>query len=74
MWVTHLRRLMEHACINGSGEQIIGSRNSVYVTREMQIELLHWYHLRVTTAGRATLDAKRWSLRRLSYARKCVQM
>ena len=35
-----LRLLMEHACVDSGGQQIIGSRNSVDVPCEVQVELL----------------------------------
>lgn len=42
----HLRVLMEHACIQSSCHQVVGSSDSVDIPRHVQVELLHGDHLR----------------------------
>ena len=60
-----LRCLMEHARINGSCQQVVGSCNGMDIASEVQIKIFHRDNLRVAAAGCSALDAKGRALRRL---------
>ncbi|CAB4798185.1 unannotated protein [freshwater metagenome] len=47
-------------------EHVVRRGDGVEVAGEVQVEQLHWDDLAVAAAGRATLDAERWSHRRLA--------
>jgi len=49
---------VEHARVNGSGQQIVGGSNGMNVTGKVQVELFHGHNLRITAAGGPALDAK----------------
>ena len=53
-----LGALMEHACINGCSQQVVGGRNGMDITGEVQVEFLHRDDLAVTTSGSTAFDAK----------------
>ncbi|MPN11397.1 hypothetical protein SDC9_158698 [bioreactor metagenome] len=59
---------MEHARINGSGHQVVGGRDGVDVTSEVQVELFHRHHLRISAACRPAFDAEGRPLRGLTDA------
>lgn len=40
--------LVEHARLDGGGQQVVGGRDGVDVPREVQVELLHGHHLDIT--------------------------
>mmetsp|Transcript_14930 Transcript_14930/g.38363 ORF Transcript_14930/g.38363 Transcript_14930/m.38363 type:complete len:613 (+) Transcript_14930:23-1861(+) len=54
--------LMEHAGVDGRGEQVVGGGDGMDVAREVQVHLLHGDHLAVAPAGSTALDAKGWTL------------
>jgi hypothetical protein len=43
-------------------KQVISSRNGMDIPRQMEVEFIHGYHLRIPTARRATFDTKRGTL------------
>lgn len=61
-WTILLGVLVEHAGLDGSSQQVVGSSDGVDVTSQVKVELVHRNDLRVTTTGGATLDTKGWSL------------
>ncbi len=61
-----LLTFMEHTGINGGSTQVIGCGDGVDVAGEVQVEVFHGNDLRVTTPGRAALDAKGGTLGRLA--------
>jgi len=63
---------MKHPGVDLGGKQIVGSRDGVDVTCQVQIKLVHGNHLRVSTAGRAPLDPESGSLGGLPDAGKSV--
>ena len=44
--------------VDQCGEKVVRRSDGVKVAREMEIDVLHRHHLRVATAGRATLHAE----------------
>lgn len=53
-----LRRFVKHPSFKGRSQQVVGGRDGVDVASEVQVELFHWNHLRVTAACSAALDAE----------------
>ena len=47
-------------------EQIVGKSDRVEVAGKMQVDVFHWYHLRITSAGGAALHAEHRSQARLA--------
>ena len=52
--------------INDGGQRIGGCGDSVKITGEVEVDVLHRNYLRVATTGSATFDAHDWSLGRLT--------
>ena len=44
--------------VHQRGQQVVGQRNGVEITREVQVDVLHRHHLGITAAGRAAFHAK----------------
>mmetsp|Transcript_2770 Transcript_2770/g.4463 ORF Transcript_2770/g.4463 Transcript_2770/m.4463 type:complete len:210 (-) Transcript_2770:338-967(-) len=65
-----LRRFMKEPRVNGSRQQVVGSRDGMNVSRQMQIEFFHRNNLRVAASGGTTLDAKGGTLGGLTNASK----
>lgn len=61
---------MEDTGVDGRGEEVVGRRDGVDVTSEVQVELVHGNDLRVASPRSAALDAKGWPHGRLAHARK----
>jgi hypothetical protein len=57
---------VEHSCLEGCSQQIVGSRERMDIARKMEIEFLHRYYLGVSSPCRASLNSKRGTLARLS--------
>lgn len=55
-------RFVEHAGVDSSSEQVVGSSDGVDITRQVKVELVHGNNLRISTSGGASLDAKSRSL------------
>ena len=51
--------------VQHGAEQVVGSRNGVHIPGEVEIDVLHRNHLRVTAAGGSPLDAENRPQRRL---------
>src|SRR5262245_1424488 len=66
--VVWLGAFVQDARIDCRGHQVVRSRNRVNVAGQMQVEVLHWDHLRVAAARRAALDAEGGTLRGLADA------
>ena len=49
-----LGSLVEPSRINGRSQQVVGRRDRVDVTRQVQVEFIHRDHLRVPTTSSAT--------------------
>ena len=62
-------RLVEHARVDGRGQQVVGRGDGVDVACQVQVELLHGDDLRVAAARRAALDAEGRALAWLADAR-----
>src|SRR3990170_1185699 len=52
-----LAGFVDHARVDGGGQQVVGSRDGVNVTGEVEVEILHRDHLAVAAACGAALDA-----------------
>ena len=63
---------MEYSGINLRGQKVVGGGDGVDVARQMQVELVHWNDLRVSSAGGPALDPESGALRGLPHARKHV--
>ena len=57
-----------HAGIDGRSQQVVGGGDGMDIAGEMQVKVFHGDDLGVAAAGRATLDAKGWSLAGLADA------
>lgn len=62
-----LRVLVEDAGVDGGSEEVVGGRDGVDVTCEVQIHVAHGHDLRVAAPGSAALNPERWPLGRLAY-------
>ena len=63
---------VKHSRFDSSSQQVVGCANSVNISREVQVELLHGDDLRVSTARSAAFDAEGRTLRWLADARDCL--
>mmetsp|Transcript_25213 Transcript_25213/g.62246 ORF Transcript_25213/g.62246 Transcript_25213/m.62246 type:complete len:499 (-) Transcript_25213:39-1535(-) len=70
--VVLLGRLVEHARVNGGGEQVVGHADGVDVAGEVQVHFLHGDDLAVAAPRRAPLDAEGGAHGRLPDARHAV--
>ncbi len=59
---------MQHAGIDGGGQQIVSGDDGVDVACQMQVEFLHRDDLAVAAAGRAAFDAEGGALAGLANA------
>ena len=51
-YLIRLCTLMEHPGVNLCGQEVVGGRDGMDVSRQVKVELFHWYDLRVpTTCG-----------------------
>ena len=66
---TYLGVFVEHAGVDRGGQEIVGGRDGVDVTGEVEIHLLHGQDLSVPTSRRAALDPERRALGGLTDAR-----
>ena len=57
---------MVNVIVEQRGEQIVGERDGAEVAGEVEVDVLHWHHLRVAAAGRATFHAEHGPQRRLA--------
>ena len=49
-----LRSLVEHARLDGGGQEVVGGGDGVDVARQVQVELLHGDHLGIPSPRSAT--------------------
>lgn len=61
--IVRLGPLVEHADVDGGGEEVVGGRDGVDVTGQVKVHLLHRDDLGVPTTRGAALDAERGALR-----------
>jgi len=59
---------MMDVVVDQRGEQVVGERDSIEVTGEMQVDVLHRHYLRVAAAGGAALHAEYRAKRGLAQA------
>ena len=62
------RDFVEHARVNGRGQQVVGCRDGVNIAGQVQVEIFHGNNLAVAAASCAALDAKGRALRGLADA------
>ena len=48
--------VVKHGC-----EQVVGCADGVQVAGEMEVDVFHWYNLRIPAAGCAALNAEDWA-------------
>ncbi len=61
-----LAAFVEHTRVNSGCQQIISGGDGVDIAGHVQVHVFHRNDLGITSASRATFDAKGWTLRRLA--------
>lgn len=60
--LVRLRGLVKNAGVNGCCQEIVCGSDGMYVSCQVEVELIHWYHLAVPASCCTTFYAKCWAL------------